>query len=114
IDDVVAMHAALRRLQIRGAIEMADAERREIVRDRRGRGEVEAGVELNPVGRVELPWHVSADDRLAKLDGETGPCAQASPGPPVRTPPANPVAALGYLPPPMARIRDLSHTLAPC
>ena len=58
IDDVVAVRAALRGLEIRGAVEVADAELREIVRDRCGRGEVEAGVELDAVGGAELSLHV--------------------------------------------------------
>src|SRR5262249_19365606 len=110
IDDVVAVRAALRRLQIRRAVGGTHAERRGRIRDRRGRGEVEAGVELHPIGGGELPRHVSADDRPARLGGETGPCAQASPAPPGRTTPANPVAALRYLPRAMALARDLRHT----
>ena len=72
IDDVVAVRAALRGLQVWRAVEMADAERREVVGDRRRRGEVEAGVELDPIGCAELSRHVS-DDRPAVLPGETEP-----------------------------------------
>ena len=45
---------------------------REVVGDRRRRGEVEAGVELDPIGCAELSRHVS-DDRPAVLPGETEP-----------------------------------------
>jgi len=86
VDDVVAVHAAFRGLQVRRAVHVAHAERREIVGDRRGRGEVEAGVELNAVGGAELSGHVSADGQSACLDGPPVPCGKASPGPKVEQP----------------------------
>src|SRR5262249_56003733 len=80
-DDVVAVHAALRGLQVRRAVHVADAEGREIIGDRRGRGEVEACVELYAIGGSELSWHVSAERQPARLDGSTVPSSKPSPGP---------------------------------
>ena len=98
IDDVVAVRAALRGLQVRGAVEVADAEGGQIVRDRRGRGEVEAGVELDAIGGAELSRHVSAERRPTRLGGETVPCEKPSPAPEVRTIRVDATRRLRYLP----------------
>ena len=50
VDDVVAVGAARRRLQIGRTIKMADAQVGEVVRDCRGIVEAKAGVQLNTIG----------------------------------------------------------------
>jgi hypothetical protein len=55
VDDVVAMRAAGRRLQVWRAVEVADAEGREVVCDRRGIVEREAGVQLHAIGGARRP-----------------------------------------------------------
>src|SRR5207245_3953263 len=69
IDNVVAVCAALRGLQIWRAVKVADPEGREVVGDRSRGGKVEAGVELDSVGCAGLSRHVS--DRLGDLPCET-------------------------------------------
>jgi hypothetical protein len=51
VDDVIAVRAAGRGLQVRGAIEMADAQVSEIADDGRGIIEGEARMQLDTVGR---------------------------------------------------------------
>ena len=51
VDHVVAVRAARRRLQVRRAVQVADAEVGEVAGDRGGVVEGEPGVQLDPVGR---------------------------------------------------------------
>ncbi len=51
VDDVVAVGAALGRLQHRRQVDVAHAEVSQVARDGGGVGEIEAGVELQPVRR---------------------------------------------------------------
>ncbi len=57
VDDVVAMRAARRRLQIRRAIHMRDAQLAQILRDRRGIVEGEILMQLKAIGRSGSAWH---------------------------------------------------------
>jgi hypothetical protein len=49
VDDVVSVGATVRRLQVRGAVEVADPERSQVGNDRRSVVEGEAGVQLHSV-----------------------------------------------------------------
>ncbi len=62
IDHVVAVGAARRGLQVGRAVEVRDAERREIVRDRRRRVEIELGAQLHAVGGEDLARHAAETD----------------------------------------------------
>jgi hypothetical protein len=71
IDDVVAVCAPLRRLEVGGAVEMAHPEIGEIAGDRRGLVEAELGAELDTVGRKRCLQHVRVNlqgvDHAAKV-----------------------------------------------
>src|ERR1022692_5129939 len=55
VDDVISGRAARRRLQIRRAVHVADAERGKVVSDGGSVVEGEAGLKLQPVGRQPGP-----------------------------------------------------------
>ena len=69
IDDVVAVGASRRGLQIRGAIEMADAKFSQVIGNGRGIGESEAGVQLNAVSSAEVRRHDVAPSQSVTPEG---------------------------------------------
>jgi hypothetical protein len=58
VDDVVSMGATANGLQIGRTIQMADAERGEIVNGGCGIGKTKAGVKLHSVRGAKIFWHV--------------------------------------------------------
>jgi hypothetical protein len=60
VDDIIAMSASGRRLQVRRAIEMTDAEIREVIRKRCGIGKSEIGMKLNSIGGSQITRHIEA------------------------------------------------------
>lgn len=60
VHHIVTMGAARSCLQVRRAVEMADAERRQVIPDRRGLGKTEACVQLNAVSATNISGHDGA------------------------------------------------------